>query len=84
MHADALREVADSFNLELPTPITQVPTGCADNPSESNSVIDLMFLRANTEEIDTHAILLDLRSPSDHAPLTVNIIIREEFTQDKC
>ena len=64
-------------------PINQVPTKYANNPSESNLVIDLMFLQANLKEIDTHIILQDLWSSSNYAPLTVNIIIREEFIQDK-
>jgi len=34
-------------------------------------------------EIDNHFILPDLRSPSDHTPLTVDIFISEEFIQDK-
>ena len=50
-----------------------------NNSNDFNSVIDLMFLQANTEEFDTHTILLDLWSPSNHAFLAINIIIREEF-----
>ena len=42
-----------------------------------------MFLQANAEEFDTHIILLDLQSPSNHALLVVNIIVRKEFIQDK-
>ena len=64
-------------------PINQVLTRYADNISKSNLVIDLMFFQANLKEIDTHIILQDLWSFSNHAPLTVNIIIREEFIQDK-
>jgi len=44
IHADTLREIAASFNLELFTPIIQVLMRYADNPRDSNSVIDLMFL----------------------------------------
>ena len=43
-HTDILREVTDFFNLELSTSINQVPTRYADNPSEFNSVSNLMFL----------------------------------------
>jgi len=43
-HADSLREIADSFNLELFTSIDQVPTQYANNSQDMNSVLDLMFL----------------------------------------
>jgi len=42
-----------------------------------------MFLKVNSEEIDTHSILSDLQSFSDHALLMVDIIISKEFIQDK-
>lgn len=42
-----------------------------------------MFLRVNSEEIDTHSILSDLQSFSDYALLIVDIIISKEFIQDK-
>lgn len=83
IHTDTLREIADSFNLELSMPINQIPTRYADNMTESNSVINLILLWNNSEEINTHTNLLDLRSLSDHTYLMVNIIIREEFIQGK-
>ena len=83
IYTDILREVTDFFNLELSTSINQVLIRYADNPSEFNSVIDLMFLQTNSKEIDTHAILLDLQSLSNHILLTINIIIRKNFIQDK-
>ena len=72
-----LREVTNTFNLELSMPINYVLTGYTDNPSKSN----LMFVQANSKEINTHTIL---QSSSNHTFLTVNIIIRKEFIQDKC
>jgi len=54
------RKVTNIFNLELSMPINQVPTKYANNPSESNLVINLMFLQVNSKEIDTHIILQDL------------------------
>jgi len=36
--------IADSFNLELSVPTNPSPTRYSDNVSESNLVIDLMFL----------------------------------------
>ena len=54
-----------------------------DNPNDSNSVINLMFLWANFLEINNHSILPDLCSSLDYSPLTVNIIIENKFIQDK-
>ena len=79
MYADTLRKIANLFNLEMSIPINQIPTRYADNTSESNLVIELMFLQTNSEELDTHTILLDLSSSSDCASLMINIIIREKF-----
>jgi len=42
-----------------------------------------MFLQMNLEKFNTYTILLDLQSPSNYAPLSVNIIIRKFFIQDK-
>ena len=76
-------DIVDYFNFRLFTSIIQMPTQYFDNPNDSNSVIDLMFLQANSLKIEKHFILSDLHSPSDYAFLTVDIIIEEEFIQDK-
>ena len=65
IHTNTLTEIADLFNLSLSTPITQAPTWYADNPDDSNSVINLivinlMFLWSNSSEFNNHLILLDL------------------------
>jgi len=44
VYANTLRDIADLFNLELSTPITQVLKRYVDNFINSNSVINLMFL----------------------------------------
>jgi len=82
LHVDTLREIADSFNLKISTSINQVPMRYLDNLNDSNSVIDLIFLQVNSEEINMHSILLNLWSLSDHVSLTVNITINKEFIQD--
>jgi len=74
-----LMDITDSFDLRLSILNIQVLTQYADNLNDSNSVINLMFLQDNSLEIDNYSILPNLCSPSDHAPLTVDIIIEEEF-----
>ena len=59
-YADTLREIADLIDLKLSISINQVSTCYADNSNEANSVIDLIFLWANSEEFNNHSILPDL------------------------
>jgi len=48
---------------------------------ESNSVINLMFLRCGSYELDHHSIHPGSRLSSDHAPLSIKISIIEEVIQ---
>ena len=59
-YLNILREITDSFNLKLSSSIIQVSTQYTDNSQDSNSVLDLIFLQANTEEFNNHMILSDL------------------------
>ena len=83
IHTDIFMEITGSFNLRMSTLYIQVSTWYADNLNDSNSVINLMFLWANSIEINNHFILLDLWSSLYYAPLTVDIIIEEKIIQDK-
>jgi len=83
MYADTLRDITDSLNLELSISIIQVSIRYANNSQESNSGIDLIFLCANREEFNKHMISPNLHGPSNHTLLFVNIIIEEEFIEDK-
>ena len=76
--SDNLIIVADSFNLDLLILTNQVPTRYSDIVGESNSIIDLMFLRSRLTELNNHLIYPDQRLTSDHASLTVSIPIVEE------
>ena len=78
-HSDILIDAADSFELMLFFSIHQVLTRYMDNSNDSNFVIDLIFLQPDSVEVDNHLILPELWYSSDHAPLTVNISINEEF-----
>ena len=73
--------VADSFDLLLLAPINPGPTRFLDTAGESNSVIDLMFLRCGSTELDRHFILPNYRLSSDHALLTIDIPIGDEIVQ---
>jgi len=44
VYSDMLTDIADSLNLCTPSTTVQMPTKYIDNPNNSNSVIDLMFL----------------------------------------
>ena len=77
--SDDLFAIADSFNLFFSFPMDQVPTGYSDNTNDSNSVLDLMFLRCDSEEINLHIIYPDWRLTSDHAPLTIIIPITDKY-----
>ena len=76
--SDDLFAIADSFNLILSFPIEHFPTRFSDNSNNSNSVIDLMFLHCDSEEINSHIIHPDWRLTSDHTPLMISIPIVKE------
>ena len=59
-YADTIREIADSFNLELSILVNQVPTYYADNFQNTNSVLDPIFLYANIKKFNNHTILSNL------------------------
>ena len=71
--------IADSFDLSLSMPTNPGPTRFSDTIGVSNSVIDLMFLRHGSIELDNHSILPDCHLSSDHAPLIIDIPIIDEF-----
>jgi len=83
MHTDHLLEIADLFNLKRLLPINLVPIRYVDDPNDSNSIINLIFLKSYSEEFNTYSIPPNIWSSSDYAPLIVNIAIQEEFIQKK-
>jgi len=66
-------------DLALSYPTNPDPTRFSDTTRESNSVIDLMFLRYSSVELDNHSILPDSRLFSDHTPLSIDIPIFDEI-----
>ena len=75
--------MVDNFGLELSTSINPVSTQYVDNSQDSNSVLDLIFLRTRLEKFNNYTISLVLQSLSDHTSLSVSIIIEKEFIQEK-
>jgi len=58
-HSDILFNIIDAFDLDLSIPTNHVPTRYTDNEHNSNSVIDLMFLRHGLEEFNNYHIHSD-------------------------
>ena len=56
-HTNSLKELADSFNIELSTSVNQVPMQYTNNSQDSNSVLDLMFFCFTSEELNNQMIL---------------------------
>jgi len=83
IHGNLLVNVANSFDLLLLQSTNQVSTRYSDNTNDTNSVIDLMFLRPNSLEFDNYTIHPELEYLFDHAPLTVDIPIIKKFVPDK-
>ena len=72
-----LIDLADSYSLMCSILALSVPTHYLDISGHANSVIDLIFLGMSCAQV-THCIEYDLRRPSDHAPLIVDLPIAPE------
>jgi len=79
--SDELIIIADFFNLSLSNPANPCPTRYSDTSGDVNSVLDLIFLRSDSSELDSHHIHPENRLSSDHAPLSIEIPIIEEVVQ---
>ena len=75
---DNLFILADSFNLDLLTPTNSIPTRYSNTSEELDSMINLMFLYSRLSKLNSYSIHLSWRLISDHAPLTITILIEEE------
>ena len=70
-------DLADSLGLVRSLPELPVPTHYSDTDGHANLVIDLIFLGMSCAQV-LHCIEPDLRRPSDHAPLLVDLPISPE------
>ena len=79
--SDDLIMIADAFNLALSSPTNLCPTRYSDTVGELNSIINLMFLRYGSSELDQHSIILESQLLSDHTPLSVVIPLFKKVIQ---
>jgi len=77
VHTEDLLTLAESLGLDLSPPINPGPTRFADNPHDTNSVIDLAFINPNNSGFGQHSLHSKLRRPSDHVPLIIEVSINE-------
>ena len=83
IHSDTLMDIAESLYLELSRPTNQFPIRYLDNQQDSNSVINIMFLRPELLEYDNHSIHPDWILTSNHTSLAINIVIFKEYIQTR-
>ena len=81
--SDLLFDITDSLSLGLSVSTNCVSTRYLDNSQGLNLVINLMFLRYRSKELDHHSIHPSWHLSSDHAPLTITIPIIEKYVQNK-
>ena len=81
LHRNTLFDITNSFQLEISRPTKFLPTRYSDNGQDSNSVLDFVFFQPNLTKQNNHHIHPDWRLTSDHAPISVNISIAEEYIQ---
>ena len=76
-HTEDLITIADNLGLELSFPSNPGPTKFADNPCDTNSIIDLIFLSPDNTGFGQYTFHPEIYKPSDHIPLIIEIGIRE-------
>lgn len=75
--------MANSFGLEMSTPINPVHTWYVDNSQDLNLVLDLIFLQTGLVEFNNYKISPDFQSLLDYISLSVFIIVAEKSIQEK-
>ena len=83
VHSDMLFDITDLFSIALSKLTENFPTRFSNNNQNSNSVLDLVFTRPSSAKFNCHYIHSDWRLTSDHAPIPVNIPIRDEYIPTK-
>ena len=76
IHANNFITIADSLGLKLLPLLNPSLTRFADNPQDSNSVIDLNFLLPNNRRFGQHMLHPNIHKPSDYVPLIIKVSVR--------
>jgi len=76
-HTKDLFTLAESLGLDLSPPINPSPTRFADNPHNTNSVINLAFINPNNSGFSQYSLHPELHRLSDHVPLIIEVSINE-------
>ena len=82
-YRDILFDITNSFQLEISKPAEFFPTRYSNNAQDSNLVLDLVFIHPFSPKFNNHHIGPNWRLTSDHAPITVNILIFNKHIQMK-
>ena len=77
IHTKDLVTLAKSLGLDLSPPLNPSPTRFADNPYDTNSIIDLVFINPNNPGFGQYSLHPELHRPSDHVPLIIEVGINE-------
>ena len=72
-HIEVLNLVADSLKLELFLFSNPGPTKYTDNPRDTNSVLDLVFLPSDNSGFGKYIFFLDKRKPSNHISIAIEV-----------
>ena len=76
IHTDDLLTIADSLGLEFSSPLNPGPTRYADNPQDSNSVLDLVFIPPDNIGFSKNILYPEIQKPSDYILVTMEIGIQ--------
>ena len=78
IYNNTLLDIVDSLSLVISKPFENFSTRFLDNNHNTNSVLDLVFLRPSSLETNHYHIYLKWRLSSDYALIIIDIPIHKE------